>query len=153
MVHWILLAHLASTLAMTGIIWFVQIVHYPLFARVGVDAFQRYETENTRATTWVVAPLMLVELASAMLLCFFRPSETSLVMLACNLGLVAAIWIVTFSVQVPQHARLTVAFDALTHSQLVIGNWIRTLLWTSRAMLVLWIVAQQFTHGVIGHAQ
>ena len=27
----LLLLHAASTLAMTGVIWFVQMVHYPLF--------------------------------------------------------------------------------------------------------------------------
>ena len=35
--HIILAAHAASTLAMTGLIWFVQIVHYPLFAAVEIQ--------------------------------------------------------------------------------------------------------------------
>ena len=143
MENWILLAQFASTLAMTGIIWFVQIVHYPLFSRVGVEAFQRYELDNTRVTTWVVAPLMLVELASAILLLWFRPMDASMATLGANAFLIATIWLVTFVVQVPQHARLSVAFDAVTHYRLVAGNWIRTVLWTARAMLVLWIVEQQ----------
>ena len=141
--HWILLAQLASTLAMFGIIWFVQIVHYPLFSRVGVDAFLRYELENTRVTTWVVAPLMLVELATAMLLFWFPPTGTGVATLGATGSLVAAIWLVTFLVQVPQHARLSVAFDAVTHRRLVAGNWVRTVLWTARAVLVLWVVKQQ----------
>ena len=33
----LLLLHAAATLFMTGLIWFVQVVHYPLFARVGED--------------------------------------------------------------------------------------------------------------------
>lgn len=42
-----LLAHVAATLAMTGVIWFVQLVHYPLpatgFARWrGADAAPSY---------------------------------------------------------------------------------------------------------------
>ena len=144
MEDWILLAHLASTLAMTGIIWFVQIVHYPLFSRVGVDAFQRYELDNTRVTTYVVLPLMLVELGSAILLFWCPPSGASIVVLGVNALLVAAIWLVTFMVQVPQHARLSIAFDAVTHRRLVAGNWVRTVLWTARAILVLWMLERQF---------
>ncbi len=138
----IMLAQLASTLAMTGIIWFVQIVHYPLFSRVGVDHFQLYERENTRVTTWVVAPLMLVELSAALLLCCFPSGVLGFAILVWNLISVAVIWLVTFSVQVPQHTRLSASFDALTHHRLVIGTWLRTALWTGRAWLVLWMVNQ-----------
>src|SRR5918998_3799546 len=34
-VKYVLLVHLAATLVMVGVIWFVQIVHYPPFSRVG----------------------------------------------------------------------------------------------------------------------
>ena len=50
---------------MTGLIWFVQIVHYPLFLRVGADAFRTFSAEHQRRTTRVVAPLMLLEIATA----------------------------------------------------------------------------------------
>ena len=56
----ILLIQAAATLAMVGLIWFVQIVHYPLMAQVGRDSFAHYEASHTARTTWVVAPLMLV---------------------------------------------------------------------------------------------
>lgn len=128
---------------MTGIIWFVQIVHYPLFSRVGGDAFQRYELENTRVTTWVVAPLMLVEVATGLLLFLFTPSHSDFVVLSFNVALIGAIWLVTFMVQVPQHERLSVSFDATTHQGLLAGNWVRTFLWTAHAILVLWITGRQ----------
>ena len=38
----LLLAQTAATLFMTGVIWIVQTVHYPLFARVGRDEFREY---------------------------------------------------------------------------------------------------------------
>jgi hypothetical protein len=40
--------HLAATAAMVGLIWFVQVVHYPLFASVGADEFVAYENAHTR---------------------------------------------------------------------------------------------------------
>jgi len=70
-------AHLTATLFMTGVIWFVQIVHYPLFRLVGNSEFARYETAHTFWTTWVVAPPMLTEMATAVLLLLFKPKGVS----------------------------------------------------------------------------
>ena len=56
LIRFLLLTHLASTLFMTGVIWFVQCVHYPLFASVGEEGFRNYEERNSALTTWVVAP-------------------------------------------------------------------------------------------------
>jgi hypothetical protein len=43
MTELVLLVHVFSTLSMVGLIWFVQIVHYPLFKMVGDDGFSEYE--------------------------------------------------------------------------------------------------------------
>ncbi len=69
-------AQVASTLTMFGVIWFVQVVHYPLFARVGADGFAHYASLHATRTTWVVAPPMLVELATSVALLYppMRPS-------------------------------------------------------------------------------
>ena len=64
----LLIVHAAATWFMTGLIWFVQIVHYPLFAKVGALAFKEYEHDHQRKTTWVVAPVMLIEAAAASVL-------------------------------------------------------------------------------------
>jgi len=53
---------LGTTLPLVGLIWFVQIVAYPLFARVGADAFPAYHEAHARLITFVVAPLMVLEL-------------------------------------------------------------------------------------------
>jgi hypothetical protein len=57
---YVLLAHLAATLFMIGVIWFVQVVHYPLFSRVGPEKFSLYSEAHSRLTTYVVGPPMLV---------------------------------------------------------------------------------------------
>ena len=66
--RWTLLLQVAATLALVGLIWFVQVVHYPLFAKVGSSSFADYEQSHQRRTTLVVAPLMLVEAATAIAL-------------------------------------------------------------------------------------
>ena len=55
-------AHAAATLFMAGLIWFVQVVHYPLFRRLGTTEAAAYAREHARRTGWVVGPVMLAEL-------------------------------------------------------------------------------------------
>ena len=74
MLKFILLTQFASTLFMVGLIWFVQIVHYPLFAGVGADQFSQYEQQHQQLTTYVVMPVMLLELATAIALIPYSPS-------------------------------------------------------------------------------
>jgi hypothetical protein len=42
----LLLVHGFATLYMTGLIWFVQLVHYPLFAQVGRHAHLSYHPRS-----------------------------------------------------------------------------------------------------------
>ena len=67
---WLLPINLASALYMTGLIGLVQVVHYPLFERVGEQTFAPYEQAHQRLTTWVVASAMpLVAVVSIALGC------------------------------------------------------------------------------------
>lgn len=137
-----LLLHVAATMAMVGLIWFVQIVHYPLFASVGREEFRRYEMDHQRLTTWVVAPLMLTEVTTAVLLFWWRPAEFGTMPVWLGLVLLVAIWLMTYTVQVPQHASLVLSYDPVVQRRLVLGNWYRTAAWTARGVLVLWMVNQ-----------
>ena len=140
--HGILLLHAASTLAMVGLIWFVQIVHYPLFERVGQERFALYAQSHARLTSRVVMPLMLVEMGTAgLLLLGLRPTSVGMGALWSGMALLVVIWASTFFLQVPRHARLAAGFDGKAHSALVATNWIRTCAWTLRGSLTLWLLA------------
>ena len=138
----LLLAHATATLLMTGVIWFVQVVHYPLFALVGPAAFARYEQLHAARTTWVVAPLMLAELATAVLLLTRPDDRLPAWMPVTGLVLLAVIWGSTFLLQVPRHDVLAAGFDAGAHQALVASNWIRTTARTLRAGLALWMLTR-----------
>lgn len=126
--------NLASTLFLCGLIWFVQVVHYPLFGLVGVEAFGRYAGAHQSRTSLVVIVPMLAELVSAVWLCFGSPQP---LLTGAALALVGVIWISTFLLQVPQHDVLARAFDGRAHTRLVRTNWIRTVAWSIRAVLML----------------
>ncbi|QEG41182.1 hypothetical protein [Roseimaritima ulvae] len=140
--RWIVLIQVGATLTMVGLIWFVQLVHYPLMAHVGREHFLKYETEHQRLTTLLVVPLMLSELLSALLLLWCRPEAVDSGLVWTGLLLVIFIWLVTFAVQVPQHERLTISFEAPVHRRLVRGNWLRTAAWTARGLIVLAMLSQ-----------
>ena len=136
----LLALHAAATGFMVGLIWFVQVVHYPLFSSVGDEQFPRYALAHQTRTTFVVMPPMLVELITAALLLTVDAVPRNLALL--GLGLLIATWISTFAVQVPCHARLARGFHAPAHRALVATNWARTILWTARLPLALWMLIQ-----------
>ena len=131
----ILLIQILATAMMTGIIWFVQIVHYPLFTKIPKEGFTRYEQAHTVRTGWVVAPLMVLELGTALLLLFYRPLSISPIYLAA-LGCLILIWLSTFLVQVPLHGVLEKQSDHRAMLILDRTNWIRTILWSLRLGLL-----------------
>jgi hypothetical protein len=148
-------AHAFATLAMCGLCWFVQVVHYPLLAEVGPERFSRYESEHVRRTTWIVAPLMLIELATAGLLVMLATrveSGVSVTLAWTGAGLLALVWMSTFGVQVPLHGRLQRSFDLRTVSTLVRSNWARTVAWSARGVLALLLVWEAGGVGGAGGA-
>ena len=132
--------HLASTFYMVGLIWFVQVVHYPLFAAVGEDKFVEYEEHHQRLTTWVVGPGILVELVSGVLLALTAADSRSAMILWVSMGLLAIIWFSTALIQIPCHRQLSTGFNAGSYRWLVRSNWLRTVAWTGRGVLILMLV-------------
>lgn len=134
------LTHLVSTLTMFGVIWTIQLVHYPLFRGVGTDGYAAYQAEHTVRITWIVGPAMLAELGTAVtLVTDLRPDPVPIWMAVSGLVLVGLIWLSTAALQVPMHRRLASGFDAEAHRRLVATNWIRTAAWSVRAALVTWM--------------
>lgn len=121
---------------MTGVIWFVQVVHYPLFRFADPDQFVAFSAAHQSRTTWVVVPLMLVELATALLL-VIRPPEGARALAIAGVALLGVIWLSTAFVQVPLHQRLSAGFDEQVIQALVRTNWLRTVFWSARSLIAL----------------
>ncbi len=138
----VFLVHLGATLAMVGVIWIVQVVHYPLFAGVGQAGWPAYEAAHQSSITLVVGPLMLAELVTAVWLVLDPPPGLPRWAVVLGAVLVGVIWASTAFLQVPLHNALGGTFDAGAHAKLVATNWIRTLGWTARGGLVLWMTAR-----------
>lgn len=143
MLKLVVLANLASTFFMVGLIWFVQVVHYPLFARVGRDVFAAYESSHSQLTSLVVIPPMLIELVTTGMLLMMRPVGLKLSEAIAGALLLVVVWGATFLLQVPRHGQLAMGFDQVAHHALVATNWLRTIAWTLRG--VIWLIFLQRT--------
>ncbi len=136
----LLIVQAIASSAMCGIIWFVQAVHYPLFARVR-DAGREFAVENQRRTQGVVIPFMLAEALAAAAIAWAPPVNVPRPLAIAGLVATAILWLSTMFVQMPLHARLAreghapALVDALVRS-----NWLRTGVWTLRAVLAAWML-------------
>jgi|LNFM01.2.fsa_nt_gb uncharacterized membrane protein len=134
-----LLINSAATLYMTGLIWFVQLVHYPLMSQVGSGGYRQYQLAHQNLTSLAVGPAMLAELLSAIALVSYDAKDP---WRWAGLAAVGALWASTALVQMPLHAALANGFDAEVHARLVSSNWLRTVIWSARSALVLWLIAR-----------
>ena len=130
--------HLVATVFMVGLIWFVQVVHYPLFDRISGDASIQYAAEHQRRTAWVVGLPMLVEGITTLWL-FLDPINGRLLPLVGGLVLLK-IHLSTIFLQIPLHKKLSQGYEREVVRKLVATNWVRTIGWTIRAAIALAIV-------------
>ncbi len=138
--NFVFILHSCATFFMCGLIWFVQIVHYPLFSSVATEKFTKYEKLNMRLTTRVVVPPMIIELVTGCTLLWKRPDFLPEVFLWSSLLLLAVVWLSTAILQAPKHNLLALGFNKKIHRSLVLTNWIRTAGWTCRSLLWVYVL-------------
>lgn len=142
MLDLILLANFVATCLMTGVIWFVQWVHYPLLAQIPVDRAVETAIEHQRRTGQVLAIPMAVEGFTTLGLLISRPESVQIfwpwfgaVLLAVALGS-------TVFVSVPLHAKMAANPSMDIGRRLVVTNWPRTIAWSLRAVVCSVMILQ-----------
>lgn len=136
----IFLAHTATTFYLVGLIWVVQSLVYPSMGLVGANGYAAYHNLHISRITPIVAPAMIVELATAIYLVYAPLDGIDYRYFWLGLALILIVWASTFLIQVPLHEKLVASFDAEVQQRLVLTNWIRTIAWTLRGGLVLWML-------------
>ena len=132
--HFIFIIHIASTLFMTGLIWIIQLLHYPSYRYIQVEKFTDYQRFHTHRITYIVGPVMLSEVLSGIYLTVLNDWTTFYTL---NFIGLCIIWLSTLFFSIPAHNKLNEGFNDKTISNLLKTNWIRTLTWTIRAILLL----------------
>ncbi len=131
----LLIAHAAVTCFMTGLIWLVQLVHYPLMLRVSPDRFTEYEAAHMHRISWIVGPAMLAELVTGAWLVLLPLEPGAKAASWLGVALLIVIWVSTATGQGPMHGRLARGYDPQLIRQLVRTNWVRTAAWSMRAVI------------------
>jgi hypothetical protein len=121
---------------MTGVIWVVQLVHYPTYLWIDESRFAAFEAFHCNRIGFIVAPLMILEATTGLYLTWAFPGVTTVT----GLILIGIVWASTFFIQVPIHNRLSSGFDRTLALQLIHTNWIRTALWTIRLVLGILVI-------------
>ncbi len=137
----LLLAHAAVSLFCLGAVWFVQVVHYPLFAAVGAAEWGAYHEAHRVRTGWLLAVPMLAQLGLGAAVVAVRPEGVGAGTAVAALVLTVAVFAVTFLAAVPDHERLGRGWDPAVGRRLVRVNAVRTALWTGQAALAVALVA------------
>ena len=137
----VLIAQIFGSVGMFGVIWVIQLVHYPLMKKVPTAAFGAFEAEHQRRITHVVGPLMAIEGVAVLAVFFLRPSCISFgLALAGGLAEAFAIGTTAF-VSAPMHGRMAASASPALLDRLIATNWIRTVAWTTRAALAVAMLA------------
>lgn len=140
----VLVVNLCATWFLVGLIWVVQVVHYPLFAKVSPDLWSAYHQDHVRLITFLIAPVMFIETMSAAALVFVVKHQASRIKWAAGVAVVLVLicWLSTAGIQVPLHNKLAIGFDPNLVRELVLTNWVRTAGWSIRGLLVGYIAWQ-----------
>lgn len=129
----IIIVNTFASLFLAGVIWIVQLVHYPSFQFADKNEFKKFHNYHSVRISFIVVPAMLIELFTTSVLPFI--STLPKIVTYTSLLLVILIWLSTFLIQVPIHNKLSHGYNKKDIDKLVRSNWIRTFLWSAKAIL------------------
>ena len=131
----VLFVHLIFTSVMTGVIWVIQIVHYPSFHFIEKELYTAFQKFHMNKISIIVIPIMLAELITGMMLFLDKSSKSPF--LIVSFVILVLIWLITGVFFSKAHNELMTGYQELVVNQLVVMNWIRTILWTLRLLLLI----------------
>ena len=138
------IAQALASVGMFGVIWMVQLVHYPLMRFVSESQFARFETAHRVRISWVVGPLMLVEGVCVLAFLIAPPAGLPWWLPWAGAAAEAVAIGTTVLISAPLHERLNAHFDPALLNRLIATNWIRTVAWTARAGLAIAMLVTVF---------
>lgn len=137
------LVHLVATWFMVGLIWTIHVVHYPLFAYVGPDEYVAFQAEHVRRIGMVLLVPWAVEgICILALLVLSMRSKSRALLLPALLGAAAmgVVLIMSGFFSAPAHGKLADGFDTSVHADLMRADLIRTIAWTIRGGISIWLL-------------
>jgi hypothetical protein len=123
------LFHTFAVFALFGLIWTIQLVHYPAFHLIELREWPAFHRFHSIRITFIVLPLMLIELITALKLFLDENQPSQIFFLSCAV----LTWVLTILVFMPLHHQITNRPQSRLLSRLVALNWLRVAIWTFAA--------------------
>ena len=127
--------HFLSTSLMVGIIWVIQLLHYPTFHFIKESDYVEFQHFHMQRISFIVVPVMIIELLSGFMLVYYFRSNLFILCLIILL----VIWLITFVFFTKLHQSLLGGYDKIIVNKLVQINWSRTVLWSLRLIILIYI--------------
>ena len=132
--------HVAATWWLVGLIWTIQVVHYPSFDSIDRVGYTDFQDRHMQAMGRLIGFPWLVEGLCVLALFIFAPDNTTRVLAAVGGLLEVVVIAVTITKSIPAHEALQNGYAADAHRMLVDTNWWRTVAWSLRGVIALVIL-------------
>jgi len=137
-----LLFNLTSTLLIAGVLWFVQLVHYPLFNEIPAKNMVNYGYYHIQKISGIINLLFIVDFTTIVFLLLLVNSDLSATLMIINIAIFGFIVILTRITFLPIHQKLSKNPNSFLISKLINLNWIRTLVWSLKVVFMLIIFVE-----------
>ena len=129
----ILLFQIVINVYLLGVIIMTQFITYPTFLIIDKNSFNKYHRKYVNIISIIVAPAMVLEITSLIVLVYLSKDF----LLVKSLILLLCIWLTTFIIMVPSHNILSRKKDSKEIKKLININWVRTFLWSVKLIVML----------------
>lgn len=129
--------HGAATWFLVGLIWTIQVAHYPSFDAIDRTSYRDFQLRHMQKMGSLVGPPWLLEGLSVLAMVVLAPTISTRLLAVAGGFLELVVIGVTLRMSVPLHAKLSEGFDQIAFDRLVQTNWLRTWAWTLRGVIAL----------------
>lgn len=132
-----LLFNLISTLLIAGILWFVQLVHYPLFNEMPAKNMVNYGYYHMQKISGIINLLFIIDFITIVFLLLLVNSDLSATLMLINISIFLFIVILTRITFLPIYQQISKNPNSILITKLINLNWIRTLVWSLKVIFML----------------
>ena len=132
----VVLMQIVSTFLLTGLSWYVQLVHYPLFHFVSASEFHQFHKAHVSRTNVIVLTLLPIEIVTTCITAVYGFPGLTHAQWILGGVLLLGICLLTITVQMPLHTKLSTQKSEDNIEKLTRSHWIRTALWSLRLALL-----------------
>ena len=107
---------------LVSLVFMTQFITYPTFLNIDKDKFSDYHRKYVNNISFIVAPVMLIELLTLILIAYFSKDF----LIIKSLILLLVIWLTTFFIMIPSHNRISKSFNIKEKISIIIGACMHT---------------------------